>query len=451
MLDGSVARIRSSSRIVGWCCLLLASVGCSTHAQRLQVPRDLFYRNQLSEAHEKLDVLSTKKRRSDASVVKLDLALVDLLQGNPAACEAKLREVRDNWDHLEQQSALESASAMLMDDQRKAYSGEDYEKLLVRVFLTLSSLMQDGVDAESYSLQTLEKHEHLLQAAQSRWSENRNIQEAYRIPAVAPYFRGILREATHTNYDDALRSYQMTESLLPGAPFVLADIDRVTHGVHSPPGHGVVYVVALVGRGPYKIEVAEQATSDALLIADRIVSAVGKYSVPPTLAPVKIPAIVSPSLPFELLGVKVDGLATTTTLTLSDLHSMAVQSYQAKLPDVMARAVARRIIKKSTVYVAKDQLEAAPLASLAMDGLGVAWEATESADTRCWGLLPREIQIVRLELPAGSHRIDLEPVTGGQVVAPSSTCTVNVQDGRNSYILGYWPGVEPIGQLLVSP
>src|SRR5688500_3440388 len=41
------------------------------------------------------------------------------------------------------------------------------------------------------------------------------------------------------------------------------------------------------------------------------------------------------------------------------------------------------------------------LAGLGFDALGVAWEATENADTRCWSLLPDKIQVVRLELPAG--------------------------------------------------
>ena len=39
---------------------------------------------------------------------------------------------------------------------------------------------------------------------------------------------------------------------------------------------------------------------------------------------------------------------------------------------------------------------------LALDVAGVVWEATESADTRCWGLLPDKIQVMRLELPAGT-------------------------------------------------
>jgi len=441
---GSVAAC-SLALILG----ITASCGCSTHSHRLAQPRQLFYSNQLDQAHEQFDKLSEKKRRSDSSVVELDLAMIELVSGQPRACEQRLRDIRDRWDHLEQDSALESATSMLTDDQRKAYSGEDYEKLLLRVFLTLSSLMQDGVDAESYTLQTIDKTDDLREKAKSKWGDG--VLESYRVPPIAPYMRGVLREVSLSNYDDALRAYQATEELLPAAPFLVADIERVSHGVHSSPGHGVVYVFSMIGRGPYKTEVAAQATSDALLIADRIVSVIGQYSVPPTLAPIKVPEIVSSPMPFDVLGVRVNGVPTSTTLPLTDLHALAHQTFNAKRSDIMARAIARRVIKKGAVYVAKDQLNAsAPIASLAMDGLGVAWEATESADTRCWGLLPREIQMLRLELPSGTHSLDLEPVVNERPCGRPTQCTVRVEDGRNTYVLGYWPDMQPIGQVLVN-
>ncbi len=269
-------------RTVYLACLLLVLVGCSTHAQRLQQPRQLFYDNQIDSAHERLAKLAQRGGR-DATVVELDLAMADLVRGDAVSAEQRLRSVRDKWDHLEQASAVEGVTSILTDDQRRAYSGEDYEKLLVRTFLSLSSLMQDGVDAESYTLQLLDKHEKLKLKASERWGPLAS--NAYAPPPIGFYLRGLLREATLGNYDDALRAYELTAQHLQDPSFVAADIQRVSHGVHSQKGNGVVYVFALVGRGPYKVEVAEQATSDALLIADRIVSAVGQYSVPPTLAP----------------------------------------------------------------------------------------------------------------------------------------------------------------------
>lgn len=443
----SLSRLPSVLAVVSAGLGLWVCNGCSTHSQRLIAPRQAFYSNDLPEAEVQLTKLAAK--RGDTHVAELDLAIVDLVQGNPAGAEQRLRQVRDELDHLEQKSLAETAAAAFTDDQRRAYAGEDYEKLLLRVFLTLSSLMQDGVDAESYSLQTLSKQEQLRIAAQSRWGEV--IPESYCVPPVAPYLRGTIREATFNSYDDALRGYEHAAALLPEATWLQRDIQRASHGVHSPPGHGVVIVIALVGRGPYKIEVEERATQEALLIADRIVSAVGPYSVPPTLAPIKIPQIVSPAKPFDLLGVEVNGRPVSTTLPITDVHQLATQTYAAKLPDVMARAVARRIVKKGAVVAAKDQLDVhSSLASLAMDAAGVLWEATEAADTRCWGLLPREIQVLRLELPTGQHQLNLEPVRGGRAIAPGVPCAVDVVDGRNTYVLSYWPDTQPIGQVLVS-
>lgn len=432
--------------ILPWCLLPLAA--CSTHSQRLVVPRQSFYTNDLPQAQTQLTKLAAKGG-DDAQVVELDLAIVDLLQGNPAGAEKRLREVRDQFDHLEQKSLTEATLSLMTDDRRRAYSGEDYEKLLIRVFLSLASLMQDGVDAESYALQALDKHEQLRIAAQERWGES--IPETYCVPAIAPYLRGLMSEASMSNYDDALRGYTQAATLLPEATFLQADMERAAYGVHSPPGHGVVVVIAMVGRGPYKIEVEERASQEALLIADRIVSAVGQYSVPPTLAPIKIPQIVSPIKPFDLVGVEVDGRAVSTTLPITDVHRLASETFAAKLPEVMARTVARRVIKKGAVYAAKDQMNVnSSLTSLAMDAAGVLWEATESADTRCWGLLPREIQVLRLELPAGAHQLNLEPVTQGRPVGAGTVCQVPVVDGRNTYVLSYWPETHPIGQVLVS-
>ena len=442
--------VRDVARLFGlWASsLLFAVAGCSTHAQRLQQPRQLFYDNQLESAHEKLAKLAEKKRSRDATVVNLDLAMTELLQGDPASAERRLREVRDRWDHLEQNSPVESATSMMTDDQSRAYSGEDYEKLLVRTFLSITSLMQDGVDAESYALQLLDKHEKLQIRASERWGEN--AKNAYAPPAIGFYLRGLLRESTHSNYDDALRAYELTQQYLPDPSFVAKDLERVSQGVHSQRGHGVLYVFAMVGRGPYKVEVAEQATSDALLIADRIVSAVGQYSVPPTLAPIKIPRLASPPKQFDVVAVSVGQQVAGFTLPLADLDHLAHQTYDAKLPEVMARAVSRRVIKKSAVYIAKDQLHAAPLASLGMDAVGVAWEATESADTRCWGLLPREIQVLRLELPVGQHTIAFQPAANGRLVGRPAAKQVDIVDGRNSFVLSYWPDLEPIGEILSS-
>ena len=433
--------------VVGLLCFL-SVVGCSTHAHRLAGPRSLFYEGQLEQAHVQFEKL-TKSHKRDRDVVALDLAMVELMDGNPRAAEQRLREVRDRFEQLEQASLAESTVSMWTDEQSKSYSGEDYEKVFIRTFLALASLMQDGSDAESYSLQINEKQQELAQRAFDRFGEN--YLKKYAPVPFGYYLRGVLREATWHDYDDALLSYQMANEILPESPFLPFDIDRASQGVHCGPGMGVLYVFALVGRGPYKIESAEQASSDALLFADRIVSAVGKHSVPPTLAPIKIPAIHVPASGIDTVGVIVNGKPIGPTMTITDLPLIAIDTFEAKRNELMARAIARRVVKKATVFAAKDTITPNNgLTSLAMDAVGVAWEATESADTRCWGLLPREIQVLRVELPIGVHRLGLAPVVGGTAVGQGTGTQVDIRDGGNTYALCYFPGALPIGKVLTS-
>ena len=445
-------RARGSSAVCWIAGLLLCLVlglclGCSSHVKRLQGPRHNFYSNNLPAAHESFSKLS-KSSRSDRTVAELDLAVVELFQNQPAAAETRLRKVRDQWEELEQKSLAEEAQAWLTDDEARQYAGEVYEQLLLGVFLTLTSLMQDGLDAESYTLQTLLKQRQIVE--RSGADDQEALPDLFGIPPIAPYLRGVVREATLRDYDDAQRMYHLTSQLLPEHPLVLQDLERVRYGNHSQPGHGVVYVIALVGRGPYKVERSAPVTQAILLQADQIVSLLGNYSVPPTLAPIKVPELTCPPKLFDLIGVEVNGQPTATTLPLTDLDVIARQTFEARLPQLMARTVARRIVKKGAVYTAKSQLQVNPLVSVAFDAAGVAWEATESADTRCWGVLPREIQLARIELPAGRHQLALEPISHGRPVSSKSNCQVEVLNGRNTVVLGYWPDRHPVGRLLVN-
>ena len=107
------------------------------------------------------------------------------------------------------------------------------------------------------------------------------------------------------------------------------------------------------------------------------------------------------------------------------------------------------MIKKAAVYATKDYVEADnPLADFALSAVGVAWEATEAADTRCWGLLPREIQVVRVELPAGTHDIQLLPVLPSRSAVAGPHQSVTIEDGRNTYLLACFPGPVSVGRVL---
>jgi len=151
--------------------------------------------------------------------------------------------------------------------------------------------------------------------------------------------------------------------------------------------------------------------------------------------------------------VSVDGQSVGKTETITDVGQLAVQQYEAIYAQVLARAVVRRIVKRGIVHAGKEAADVGKnsWASLAMDVGRLAWEASETADTRCWGLLPDKIQALRLELPAGEHRISLAPARGTSRYGPERGTEVTIADGRNTYVLANFPDRDLVGTILTGP
>ena len=160
----------------------------------------------------------------------------------------------------------------------------------------------------------------------------------------------------------------------------------------------------------------------------------------------------NPSVPVTDASLSAD----VPTETIVDVSELAEQAYQREFPQIVARAVVRRVLKKAAVYQTKEFVSVhSPILEFAFDLVGVAWEASESADTRCWGLLPDRIQIARLELPAGEHSVRLQPSTISRFTPPPGTWTMEkvdvlIHDGQNTYLLANFPGEKLVGQIVTS-
>jgi hypothetical protein len=278
------------------------------------------------------------------------------------------------------------------------------------------------------------------------------VELAYKQVALGPYIRAMLAEESSLMLDEAAKARVQVAKFEPNFRDASTDLQRAQYEKPLAKGLGVLYVFALVGRGPIKEEKAEVAVGVSLLIADRIVNAFSKRAIPPTLAPVKVPQVVNyPSL-VESVSVRVDGKQVGTTATIVDVGMMAERQQQAHYPEVIARAVARRVLKKGIIYAAEDlgKVEQGSLLSLGAMAAGVAWEAIEHADTRCWALLPDQIQVLRVELPMGEHEIQLRPLDQGGELASTAATKVQIYDGRNTYLLGTLPRNQFVGKLLTS-
>ena len=144
------------------------------------------------------------------------------------------------------------------------------------------------------------------------------------------------------------------------------------------------------------------------------------------------------------------GSGSEKTRTISDISAMAVEQYNAVYPEVLARAIVRRVVKKGTIYALKTVADVNETASVLMDVAGVAWEATEKADTRCWSLLPDKIQVLRLELPEGTHRLELQSLDDRGPWGGFFGRDVVVRNGRNTYVLACFPARDLVGEIVTN-
>jgi len=428
--------------------LVMLAPGCASHADRIAATQSHFFRGDLPAARTEIDLLLKKPKR-DADALLLDRAMVELASGRPKDAERLLRTVRDHFDHLEQKDVAEAAKSMLTDDTRLAYAGEDHEKVLVRAFLALSNLMSDGGDAEAYSLQVNAKQKELIEQAGGLEANPELVTTQI---ALGPYLRAMLQEESRVNADEVVRNRAMVASWQPDFRDGQVDLARAETTAPCAPGHGVIYVFALVGKGPSKQERLEIPTQAALLVADRIVSAVGKHNLPPTIAPIRIPVVVRRNNRIDRLQVAIDDQPKGDTATLVDVGLLAETHFQAKAPEIIGRAVARRVLKKAAIYTVKEATGAntAPGIDIALTLAGIAWEATEAPDTRCWSLLPDKIQVLRIEAPEGEHDITLTPADQYGRFGYSALSRVTVTEGRNTSVLVNFPDSHLVGEVLTS-
>lgn len=438
--------------------LFFSSLGCRSTQPSIDAARHAYSIGDLETAGQTLSGLADGPKRTRYES-QLDLAMVDLARGDAPAAESRLRELRDHFDSLPNGGRISAASindavSLATDDNARVFQIADYEQVLLRSMLAICSLAGDAVDAEAYCLQAQSRQMELSreieddspdQPEDEQASEGQELnQPPSQLVALAPYLRGTLREATHQNYDDAERAFRLVSNIQPEFSPAAHDIQRVSEGVHSQTGHGVLYVFAFVGHGPRLVETVAPTTTASLQIASTILQAVENNQqgndgdlILPNIASVKVPVVEIPPSELAAIGVSIRGEFLGATQMLTDIGLMALQKSEAEMPWTIARAVARRVVKETSVAATSNTLGLSGNAATVFKFAAVsAWSGTEHADTRCWGLLPREIQVLRAELPVGSQNIDLLPMSpSGEIFAESMNYSVMIEDGRNHYLI----------------
>ncbi|MFG0290161.1 MAG: hypothetical protein ACF8CQ_18415 [Rhodopirellula sp. JB044] len=472
---------------------MLSLTGCAAKLASIDTARGAFVSGDLATAESMLSEVADSGGRFSGPA-ELDLAIVQLAAGNVDAASSRLRVLRDRFDKTSPASKIGAggggvlstakqagggALSMVTDDTARVFKPAGYEEVMIRTMLAICSLAGDGTDAESYINQAAMHQAKLRTVADERrrsllpdFVDTTPHQEL----ALAPYLRGVLREATHHDFDDAQRNYRLVSSIRPDFKPAFDDLERATVGNHSRPGHGALYVFAMVGRGPVLVPTDAPVTSAAVSIASALMlnddEEEDDVTRLPKITSVEIPTVVIPPSPVASVaiaasplsaspltasprtvspitnGVSGNGLPSPkefqllgATQSLTDIGRLVQTQENAERPWTIARSFLRQAGKEMAVGKVREGLGlTGGLGSAFQFAASSAWTASETADTRCWGLLPREIQVLRAELPAGDQAIRLAPVgPDGFSVGGDVQSDVRIDDGRNTYLVVFAP------------
>jgi len=121
-------------------------------------------------------------------------------------------------------------------------------------------------------------------------------------------------------------------------------------------------------------------------------------------------------------------------LLSADLSGAMIREFNGRAPGILIKAVARAAVKYTVVKALADDSEAAQVVGNVVTAL------LERADTRSWTLLPSDLHIVRLHLPAGKHQVLVDFDAGGHATRPLVLDDVEVVAHRVTVVsVRAWP------------
>jgi len=441
-------------------CTKTALCGCHVGWQDRLLLTTLYDRGDYDAAAQRIEEL---RLESDAElqILAVEDAVIQLMAGKPSDAMRQLETVRRELDYLSQQELTEQVQAALKDDNAIAWSGREYERRMVDNLQLVAALVNQDDDAFAMSTRVLQA---IHTEDRSRHAATKGEVSDVGRSDESNGGKGLQRPAEHDGdllstwlaaavHSERIQDADLTDRLIQQvAEWSTTGTDQSGAvqllGTRSHKGMGTLQDVTLVGRVTGWESERVVPTTAALLVADRILSAVGDHTLPATVSPVRIarPITRAASSPFRTrVTVGRENSRSATSDTLVDLNRTAWASYQHDRDQQIARAVVRRIVKKSSIYTLKDSLdvERESGADVLMNLAGGLWEALEKADLRHCRLLPASVEIAQMELPVGEHQIRLQVVTNN--AGPDSRpldelqVPITINDARNTFVVCFRP------------
>lgn len=396
--------------------VLTQSACVSVTLERSEIENYLL-RQQPQQALETLE--SHKPEDRNMSLYLLDKAMLLRMQNRFEDSNSAFEKAKILTQKLDAISLREQAAAVSINDSQRSYLPRVFEQVLVHCFQAINYLQlqqYDGARVEILQLNELLKQEDDIQ-----------------IP-FARYLSGLVFEFNQ-ELDNALiayrKAYQAYRSGNSTIPLILKeDLLRLTDYLGLNEENKTFIDEFALEAWPNQREVNQQGRVTALIF-NGLMPRKHSFEInvqSPTDG--QLHRISTPFYEHREVSVYRAELSSESSSTSSELiaklDEQAEETLDNEMPAIIARTIARVSIKNRIVDKTRND---SPLLSLA---LNIATFLTEQADTRAWNTLPQQILIMRLNLPAGDHDLNLK-LSGSSLpdtMQPWRQVTINKGESR---------------------
>lgn len=380
-------------------------------------------------------------KSKDQVLLQLEQGMVHHFAGNYQTSSKHFTDAEYLMEDLYSKSVSRAVKSFLMNDTALDYDGEDYEDIYLNVFKGLNFIHQNDLEGAlvevrrvNFKLSQLDqKYNGLIQSlakadttstGEDKWKTGKtrvtNSMMA-RYLSTALYAKTNKPDDARIEHENLMKAFQERQNVFEVDDGSSADFSYLK----NPESYNVL-VQAFTGRAPTK------APNDIRYF----------HQETDTYIKISLPVLETYSSQVRFVKINIDEGETIPLDLIEEMDQVAKEVYKVKEPIIYARAVVRGFLKmlasEKLKKEAKDEDDA--LGSI-VGFLGkVAQETTEKADLRSWQTMPGKAYATVLDLPPGSHTLNINYYNSSGSVVHSDQKIINISEDNPLQLVEsiYW-------------
>ncbi len=457
-------RIRAAATVT----LLLFSFGCAgSYVQVMKDSEKMFYHGQYKEAARKL-LPAVNKSGKDQLLFMMETGLMLHAAGDFQNSNKVLLEAAKLADRIALSVSKEAAS-LFLNETVTNYRGEDFERVLIHMYLGINFLMLKDADSARVEFK---KVNDLLRDI------NVSSGKTYKQNLMAKYLTAIAFEISADKDNDfndrefAYVEYKQIYELDPRLAMVYRDLQRLAKKLNDtedynkwvgmfgqrdtlPANAGELVMIFQAGQGAIKLSRGSLLSDKAMESGIRVSLngiplktgvTVGGVLVALRIAENPIPKFTQRSNRVDHVIINVNGADLARTIMLTDIETTAVKNLEDDYNRLYMKVAAGIAVKAVTAVAAgiaakkiAEQSKkvggyAGLIGTLVGAGVGAGLVSQIKPDLRCWHTLPANLQLARIFLPPGDHKVVVKfRDAAGNQVAPPVESTIRITKGERTF------------------